>query len=90
MKIGKIESLYLDGMGCLSRPMQNTVVTYQDGILATDIESLQVECFYSQPSLALALRKLSLKTQSDPFDKTIRVMVQVSDVNKIYFNLYII
>mmetsp|Transcript_32081 Transcript_32081/g.77565 ORF Transcript_32081/g.77565 Transcript_32081/m.77565 type:complete len:1371 (-) Transcript_32081:1674-5786(-) len=82
IKIGNLSSLYVEGVGSLSQPLQNINLSYQDGVLATDIEVIQAECVYIRPSVALALKKISLRTQTDPFDSTVRVMVQADTVSR--------
>jgi len=82
IKIGNLSSLYVEGVGSLSQPLQNINLSYQDGVLATGIEVIQAECVYIRPSVALALKKISLRTQTDPFDSTVRVMVQADTVSR--------
>jgi len=80
MKIDEITSLFVEGKGHLFRPLQNTTVSYQDGVVATDIQTVQFEVLCLEQSLVLGLKNLNVRIQSDPFDRTIRFTTQSSDI----------
>ena len=80
MKVDEITSLFVEGKGRLFRPLQNTTVSYQDGVIATDIQTVQFEVLCLEQSLVLGLKNLNVRIQSDPFDRTIRFTTQSNEI----------
>ncbi len=90
LKISEMAELNFDGHGRLSQPLYNTTISYESGVISTDIDAVQLKYLGSDQRLALGLTKLSLKVQQDTFDNTLRIMAQsdaISGNGDIQFDL---
>jgi len=72
VKVYELTSLCVEGKGCLSQPLLDSEISYQGGILSTDIQKVKFELLCFEQSQVLCLEGLNVKIQTDPFDPTIR------------------
>lgn len=74
LNVAEIQKLVMDGKGMLLYPLKNTLITYQEGVLATDIDNMQLECWAYQENQELFMETLSLRVQHDSIDTKIGKM----------------
>ena len=65
LKVADIDMLVMEGKGKLLSPLKNTTITYQDGVLATEFDSMQFACWIYQGNQRVFIEKLSLRVQYD-------------------------
>ncbi|KAL9180858.1 hypothetical protein ACHAXT_011311 [Thalassiosira profunda] len=81
VKLGEVASLSVEGKARLTRPLKNVTVSYQDGVVATELAAVQFECPCFEKGLVLGLKGFDLKIQQDPFDQTARSMIQIDTIS---------
>jgi len=74
LNVAEIQKLVMDGKGMLLYPLKNTLITYQEGVLATDIDNMQLECWAYQENQELFMETFSLRVQHDSIDTKIGKM----------------
>lgn len=84
IKIQEVTSFSIEKVGRLSsaQPLSNIIISYKDGVFATDIAAVQFECLCLEHSLALSVKKLNVRIQPDPSaDRTIHLMAGIGVIS---------